>query len=612
MSQDTAAKSKKTTSRVSKEPHVVTPTSQAFNPSGARITRSASQEAKDNAEQHVKHIDARKQLASENILGYAEPCTPQSLSKALLQLTVKHNKSSSQLLKAILNISTIIETMDTHCAGCTRTDFLSDLVKDHCSDIQLGLEEKMDEIHQAIGDKIPSPDKSAENLARIDDASRTLSKVANDLEALLTKASDSTTQLANTARSYRDALVNVPSQIQNARHEGGGRVDDALSAVTDRKDRQVLIEAPEEQILSISIDSIKEKLQDAFKQVLNPPPPADMSIVHISRARKPGIIINFKTKEAADWLRSSEVGLAFEGFFLTGTIVKPRHYAVMVPRVPIIFDPDAQEHLREIEEVNGLAKYAIAKARWIKPTYRRKPGQRIAHASFLITDVNLANRCIKEGLEVCGARTYPTKLKQEPAQCMKCRGWGHFANECNQTSSTCGTCGGEHRTSDCEVENRRFCVSCRSDSHASWDRNCPEFIKRCAWYDDKHPDNTLKYFPTDEAWTQETRPARIPHRDRFPARFAVTPLPPPIRNAQEQPAGAIDRPPKRHRGSRNLPAGQTTLARYFQPSQSQVRNCSRDSSVIREEGEVTSEIFNTSGHSVYEEAGTFTTADGWS
>ena len=183
MSQDTAAKSKKTTSRVSKEPHVVTPTSQAFNPSGARITRSASQEAKDNAEQHVKHIDARKQLASENILGYAEPCTPQSLSKALLQLTVKHNKSSSQLLKAILNISTIIETMDTHCAGCTRTDFLSDLVKDHCSDIQLGLEEKMDEIHQAIGDKIPSPDKSAENLARIDDASRTLSKVANDLEA---------------------------------------------------------------------------------------------------------------------------------------------------------------------------------------------------------------------------------------------------------------------------------------------------------------------------------------------------------------------------------------------------------------------------------------------
>ena len=184
--------------------------------------------------------------------------------------------------------------------------------------------------------------------------------------------------------------------------------------------------------------------------------------------------------------------------------------------------------------------------------YRWKPGQQIAHTSFLFTNVNSANRCIKDGLEASGTRTYLTKLKQELAQCMKCRGWGHFANECNQASSTYGTCRGEHRTSNSGEENQRFCVSCWSNSHASWDRNCPEFIKCCAWYDDKHPNYTLKYFPTDGAWTQEARPARFPHQDHFPAHFAVTPIPPPVCNTQEQPVGVTGRAPKQHKGNRNL------------------------------------------------------------
>jgi hypothetical protein len=170
----------------------------------------------------------------------------------------------------------------------------------------------------------------------------------------------------------------------------------------------------------------------------------------------------------------------------------------------------------------------IAKVRWIKPANRRRPEQSVAHAVFLMSSAKDANRCIVEGLKICGAKVYPTKLKQEPTQCMKCRRWGHFASDCTQSRDTCGTCGGDHRTNICNNRNKRYCASCNDHSHASWDRNCPEFAKRCSWYDKKHPDNTLKYFPTGETWTQTARPEHIPIPERFPARFAVGSLPPPL------------------------------------------------------------------------------------
>jgi hypothetical protein len=57
--------------------------------------------------------------------------------------------------------------------------------------------------------------------------------------------------------------------------------------------------------------------------------------------------------------------------------------------------------------------------------------------------------------------------------------------------------------------------------HASWDRKCPEFIRRSKAYDDNHPENNMVYFPTDEGWTLTTRPDRIPLEERFPQRFVV-------------------------------------------------------------------------------------------
>ncbi|KAH9993610.1 hypothetical protein BJV77DRAFT_944294, partial [Russula vinacea] len=116
--------------------------------------------------------------------------------------------------------------------------------------------------------------------------------------------------------------------------------------------------------------------------------------MQVTKIRKNGLIINFSSKEAAQWLKRPDVGPIFAAHFIPGSIIKPRQFPLLVPRIPLTFNPEDKEHLREVEEGNSLDKYAIAKARWIKPVYRRALGQKAAHATFLFNDVSMANKCI--------------------------------------------------------------------------------------------------------------------------------------------------------------------------------------------------------------------------
>jgi hypothetical protein len=133
----------------------------------------------------------------------------------------------------------------------------------------------------------------------------------------------------------------------------------------------------------------------------------------------------------------------------------------------------------------------------------------------------MANGIIKNGMEICGVKIRPEKLKQEPLQCLRCRWWGHFAANCFEPTDTCGTCGENHCTIACKNQDKKHCVSCNLDAYTSWDRKCLEFIRRCKNYDDNHPENNMVYFPTDESWTLTTRPERVSLEECFPSRFAV-------------------------------------------------------------------------------------------
>ena len=267
---------------------------------------------------------------------------------------------------------------------------------------------------------------------------------------------------------------------------------------------------------------IKEKVSNAINSVTNRPPPIDTTIIEISKLQKGGFTVLFKHKEVVDWLQDPKVECTFAIRVAEDAMITKCTYSILVPRIPLTFNPSNEKHLREIEECNELLEGAVVKARWIKPVNRRVPEQRSAHAIFAMKDVSLANVSIRDRLCVCSLQIYSSRLKHEPMQCMKCRKWGHFAHACTADTDTCRTCSGEHRMSNCNSRSKTFCVSCKSAKHASWDRDCPEFRHRCTQYDENYPKNSLPYFPTEENWMLAACPEKLQLSDKFPAKYAVS------------------------------------------------------------------------------------------
>ena len=358
----------------------------------------------------------------------------------------------------------------------------------------------------------------------LETAEKTL-KVAEDLKGgtndLISKVGNVTSvadKIASTTQSYRDALVSR----QPPSHKTS--IDPKVLGDIDRKAKQILIDVfnndddnTPEKSLAEHIDKANEvisKMTDAKK-------PTRARVESASISRKGAILLTLDSKETVAWIREPENEMTFADSFVKGAHIRDRVFSLIAPSIPLTFEPDNATHLREIEEANNLPSRVIRKARWIKPIGRRRPGQTHAYAIMSLSSVVTANKIIKDGVVICGKVVRPTKQKQEPAQCMKCRRWGHFAAYCLDADDTCGTCGGKHRTSACENKEKLHCVSCGDNSHASWDRACPEFTKRCAILDERNPLNSMPFFPTEQDWTLVSRPSRIPLEERFPEAYAV-------------------------------------------------------------------------------------------
>ena len=584
MSQGASANSRQVPQGKSKEQRLSSPSLSPPNTRAAAAKRKtaitpaeAPTQKEAQKERHPSFEEARAFLDTNAILSSAESITPLNLAAALEALAISvPTKPPSHIKKSLLALSEIATKTDPRCDGCARSENLqSDIKTNHINAMQSldNIQAKLEELDQRIQKPSPSQEMLTKVAEKIDSVAENINKATLMSSPVHTKHANNMVQQSSGASTYRDALMASPAPEPSGRSEREAQNEKAMAAdAAERKERQVLIELDDDQILANSYETITEKAAEAMKQVHDPAPPADTSIANVIKLRKKGIIINFNSKEAARWLRHEDVAMTFSSFFFSGSSVKPRQYPIIVPRVPLTFDPENAEHLREVEEANLLDKNTITKARWIKPAYRRKPEQTVAHATLLLKDANQANKCIKEGLYVCGAKVFPAKLKQEPTQCMKCRKWGHYANECRDTKNTCGTCGGDHRTCDCTVEGKKYCVSCKGNAHASWDRKCPEFARRCDWFDLNHPDNKLKFYPTDDAWTHEIRPAKLPFTERFPMRYAVGSLPLPAAGQKERelPTRIIGKQLKRQKGKGKAIPGQTTLDGFLQGSQSRI------------------------------------------
>ena len=366
-----------------------------------------------------------------------------------------------------------------------------------------------------------------------------------DLTGKVGKITDTADRIATDTSKYRDAVLSRPAQTLRT------IADPKVLADIERKARQILVEMPVtdgKATLSKSLSELTIKANEVISAFVDSGKPKDAKVDSLLKTRRGDLLLVLNSKEAVSWISEPDIEIAFTKAFEEGSIIKARTYNLIVPRVPISFDPKDDKHIRELEESNGLRAKEIFKAKWIKPIERRRPDQTHAFVILTLFEVDSANRLIRDGLNICNARVRPTKQKLEPVQCMKCRKWGHFVSECLADKDTCGSCGDAHRTNACTNKGKVYCVSCGDRSHPSWDRTCPEFSRRCAIRDERNPENAMPFFPTAHDWTLTARPHRVPLDERFPGKYAVNSLP---TAASQRPTKDLRPPRKDRRGKEN-------------------------------------------------------------
>jgi hypothetical protein len=221
----------------------------------------------------------------------------------------------------------------------------------------------------------------------------------------------------------------------------------------------------------------------------------------VNKLRNGGALLEADSDEATVWLTNQENRAKFCDKLGPNIIFRARAHNLIAFNVPIAINPEDQTHRQEVCEANNLDPDTIIAMRWAKPVHRRSPEQRTAHLILTFTSADAANRSITNGTYICNRRCHTERIKKEPTRCLKCQGWNHFAKECPEEGDKCGNCAKSHRTSDCPTPQAKCCVSCKTDDHASWSRDCPTFTKKLSDFNDRNPENLLQYIPTADPWT---------------------------------------------------------------------------------------------------------------
>ena len=353
-------------------------------------------------------------------------------------------------------------------------------------------------------------------IAKLHDTEQVLSKISTEsvtngvtqeaqLQNIQNSLNSITSQLANPTPakpSYANVVNNSP-QLPNSEQSSQRTQILAREAI---KDRQIRIDYPANSQLAAG-NSSHEQLVSRVQKALKALPNSDETNITleskaVTQFKTGGMIVEMTSKEAADYIRKNE---AIKDLFLTNldknATLKERTYTLLIPFMPLTFNPSDRPSLDALENENDMNPNSIVLARWIKPVDKRKPTQRVAHALLTFDNAATANKAIKDGLTLNQLKLWPKKNRQEPMRCAKCQHYGHIARECISHKDTCANCGNDHRSSDCTDQDKHHCTSCESDDHPSWSRDCPAFNKECEKLDKRYPDNLLPFFPTSEEWT---------------------------------------------------------------------------------------------------------------
>jgi hypothetical protein len=291
----------------------------------------------------------------------------------------------------------------------------------------------------------------------------------------------------NVANSYATALINPPPYV-----------NPKIAAKEGIKARQFLLLGIRESAFGqYDTQKLKAELNKAIRELGC----EEGKIRSITTQRDGNILLEVDSDASAKWFANNSNRVELCSILGEEVTFKARIYNVLAHNAPLTMDPDDRNHREEIKETNDLEDGTIVAIRWAKPLNRRSLQQRSAHLVISYSSPEAANRAITNGITICNKKCHVERIRREPLRCLKCQGWNHMAKDCEETHSTCSNCAEHHRTSECQSPRKKRCVSCKSNEHASWSRECPSFQKRVDELNDRNPENLLPFFPTADPWT---------------------------------------------------------------------------------------------------------------
>ena len=209
-------------------------------------------------------------------------------------------------------------------------------------------------------------------LKRIKELVEAIHKALEEVDKNVVVISDSSNRLTNMMSSYKDALLMALKPPVNLPAAGRPTDTNDPRIIRDQncKACQVLVDIYNKDVVNRSL----EELKSSFNTLIGEEPTEpllDMNVQHIVKLCNRGLILQFETKEAADWFKQPDILLSILPRIDSSAKLENRAYQILVPRVPVTFKTNSEDSLRELEEQNGMKDSVLLKAWWIKLTYRR-------------------------------------------------------------------------------------------------------------------------------------------------------------------------------------------------------------------------------------------------
>ena len=408
-------------------------------------------------------LEGRKFLEKHSLLcPPGEPPTHDSLSTCLHQISAMASVPKP-VLNAIRAVAFLLEEMEETRINETVKEAFDSQITEFTSDMKLLIEDAKEKIDTHL--------KSSEER---------INQMLSD--AAQTKQAQPTT--------YATALINPPPHA-----------NPKIAAREGIKARQFLLEGIKDTKFS-HLDTFQ--LKSELNKILTEMGSDKGKIRSANNLRNSAVLIELDSDEATAWFQKAENRSNFCCKIGPNVASRTRIHNLIAFNVPLTISPEEIGHQQEICEANNMEKETITTMRWAKPINRRSPNQRTAHLIITFSNADTANRAITDGLYICNRRCHVEKVKREPTRCLKCQGWNHYARDCLEKEDKCGNCARNHRTGSCPTPHATRCVSCKTDDHASWSRECPTFTKKCNEFDSRNPENALQYIPTADPWTWTT------------------------------------------------------------------------------------------------------------